>query len=249
MKKIKEITITVLIILAGLAVVLFIYNHTSSRSSRELAKRIAEINPRGSPASSIEGLRQAIALYEEQIERNVREGAQTGVYWKILGIRLADRNMHRDALAAFERAIHFNTEDASIFYHAGVSAASVAKSIVGFSANSQQEREHFFNLAENSQLRAIELDITYSRPMYALGVLYAFELDRPQDAIYHLERYLQLVPSGFPAMFVLARAFFMLEDFSRAIEIYDRIIDRSRDSKTREEAMILRDVVQGMIYG
>jgi len=246
MKKFKEFLIALILIIVTVSVVYLIYNRTSTRYSRDLAKRMAELSPRGGPPETIDGLRKAIALYEAQIERNVMEGAQTGVYWKILSMRLADRNLHNDALEALERAIYFNTEDATLYYLTGVSAASVAKSIVGFSGNSQRDREHFFNLSEKSYLRALELEITYPRPMYGLGVLYAFELDRPADAIVHLERYLQINTSDFSAMFILARAYFMTQNFQKAIEIYERIAERTKDKDVKEEALINRDFIQGM---
>jgi len=238
----------ILILGAVGCLIYFIYQSTSARTSKELAKRMAELSPRGGPPETIDALRQAIALYEDQIERNVKEGAQTGVYWKILATRLADRNMHNDALQALERAIYFNTEDAALFYLTGVSAASVAKSIVGFSVSDERQREHYFKLAENSYLRALDLDITYTRPMYGLGILYVFELDRPQDAIVHLERYLQIQTSDVSAMFVLARAFYVTGEYYRAIDLYDRIADRTKDKKLRDDALNNRDIIQGILY-
>ncbi|MCL2809661.1 MAG: tetratricopeptide repeat protein [Treponema sp.] len=249
MRKLRDFIIALIIIAALGTLIYYMYQRTSARTSRDLARRIAEISPTGGPPESIEGLRQAIALYEDQIERNVREGAQTGVYWKILAMRLIDRDMDNDALEALERAIYYNSEDPVLFYLTGISAAKVGKSKVGFSAASQREQEHYYRLAENAYKRALELDITYIRPMYGLAILYAFELDRPLDAIVQLERLLLLTPSDTSAMFVLARAYFMTENFTRAIEMYDRILDRSRDKQIREEAMYLKDIVQGMLYG
>jgi len=248
MKRFKEIFIGLVIIAAVFSLVVFIYRNESSKYSRELARRINEISPRGGAPETIDGLRQAIALYEDQIERNVREGVQTGVYWKILGTRLADRSMHNEALDAFERAIYFNSEDPVLFYLTGVSAGIVAKSIVGFSVNSELEREHFFSLSENSYLRAIELDITYARAMYGLAVLYVFELDRIQDAIIYLERYLQINPSDNNAIAVLARANFMLGNLREAVELYDRIAARTRDQKMKEEALENREFIMRLIY-
>jgi len=248
MKKFKEFLITLVLLAFVGTVIYFIYQSTSTRNSKELVKRMAELSPRGGPPETIEGLRKAIALYEDQIERNVREGAQTGVYWKILATRLSDRKMHNDALDALERAIHFNTEDPLLYYLTGVSAGSVAKSIVGFSVNSDRDRDHYFSLAEKSYLRALELDITYTRAMYGLAVLYAFELNRPHDAIVQIERYMQILPSDIPAMFVLARAYFMSGELRKASEIYERIAERTRAKDVREEALNLRDRIQGMLY-
>ncbi|MCL2214514.1 MAG: tetratricopeptide repeat protein [Treponema sp.] len=249
MKKFKEFLTAILIIAAVGALLYFMYQRGSVKTNRELAGRIAELSPRGGPPETIDGLRHAIALYEDQIERNVREGAQTGVYWKILATRLADRNMHNDALSALEKAIYYNTEDALLYYLTGVSASFVAKSIIGFSVNDINERERYFNLAEKGYLRALEIDITYTRPMYGLGVLYVFELDKPQEAVTCLDRYLSINTSDISAMFILARAHFMLQNYSRAVEIYDRIIDRTRNQSEKNEALNNRDYIQGIIYG
>jgi len=249
MKKVRDFFIAILIIAAVSALIYYIYDRVSARTSRELSRRIAELSPKGGPPETIDGLRQAIALYEDQIERNVKEGAQTGVYWKILAIRFADRNMHNDALEALERAVYFNSEDPVLFYLTGVSAANAAKSVIGFSPNADLEKNRLYNLSENGYLRALEIDVTYARPMYGLAVLYVFELDRPKDAVTYLERYIQLSPSDMSAMFVLARAHFMLEEYKQAVEIYDRIINRTRDKGMREEAQSNRDYIQGIIYG
>jgi len=248
MKKLKEFVMAIIIVAAVGSLIYFMYERGSSRTNRELAKRMMEISPRGGPPETIDGLKQAIALYEDQIERNIREGAQTGVYWKILATRLADMNMHNDALDALERAVYLNTDDPALYYLTAVSAANVAKSKVGFNTNAEREREHYYRLSENSYLRALQLDITYSRAMYGLAVLYVFELDRPQDAIVQLERYLQLQPSDNSALFVLARAHFMLENYRQSIETYDKIISRTKDNKIKEEASNNRDFIMGIIY-
>jgi len=248
MKRIKETLLAILILFVVGTFVYYMYKHVNQKNNRELAKRIMELSPKGGPPETIDGLRKAIALYEDQIDKNVREGAQTGTYWKILAIRLADKNMHNDALEAFERAIYFNTEDPTLFYLNGVSAASVAKSLVGSSTAIAKEKERLFKVAENSYLRALELDATYAKPMYALGILYVFELDRPLDAIPYLERYLKINVSDVSALFVLARAYFTTGNYSDALDCYDRIIARTKDKKIKENALMNKDLIQGIIY-
>jgi tetratricopeptide (TPR) repeat protein len=249
MKKAKDVIVGILVVAVIVTIGLFVYRFDKNRTHRDLAKRIAELSPRGGTPETIDGLRQAIALYEAQIETNVRDGAQTGTYWKILGIRLADRNMDRDALGAFEKAVYYNSGDPTIFYLTGVSAGRVAKSVVGFSSGSAAERDQFFTLAENSYRRALDLDPQYYKPMYGLGILYIFELDRPQEAIPYMEKYVQYQANDVSAMFVLARAYYMTENYQQAIEMYDRIIAKTKDAKVRSEAQSNRDIVMGQIYG
>jgi len=248
MKQLKEILLGIFVILVFGWLITYVYRYETSSKNKELAKRIAELSPRGGPPETIDGMRQAIALYENQIERNVREGAQTGVYWKILAIRLADKKLDNDALDALERAIFYNSEDPILYYLTGVSAAKVAKSKVGFSADAQVEREHYYKLSENAYLRALELDVTYTKAMYGLAILYVFELDRPQDAIVQLERYLQIQASDINAMFVLARSYYMMRNFSSAIEVYERIVARTKDQKIKEEAFKNMDIVREAMY-
>jgi tetratricopeptide (TPR) repeat protein len=226
------------------------YRYEKSKSHSDLAKRIAEISPRGGPPETIEGLKSAIAAYEAQIELNIREAAQTGVYWKILATRYSDRGMHGDALYALEQAIHYNAEDPALYYLTGVSAAIAAKSSLDFpgAGGGDASRERYFALAEDAYRRAIALDESYARPRYGIGILYIFELDRPAEAIPHLERYLQLMSSDINAMFALARAFYVTGQNTRAVELYDRIIARTKDSAVKEEAQKNRDIVLGSVY-
>ena len=249
MKKVKETVIGILVLVVIVALVAFVYNNERGKIHKDLAKRIAEINPRGGTPQTIEALREAIAAYEEQIERNVQEGAQTGTYWKILAIRLADKGMHQDALDAFERAIYYNAEDPVLFYLTGESASIVAAGTVGFSANSGSEKEHFSRLAETSYLRSIQLDGSYARPLLGLGILYTFDQDRAIEAIPLLERYMQLSPNSIQGMFVLARAYYMTENFDRAIDLYDTIISKSKDPKVKQEAQNNIELIRSLIYG
>jgi tetratricopeptide (TPR) repeat protein len=79
-------------------------------------------------------------------------------------------------------------------------------------------------------------------------VLYTFELDRPAEAIPYLEQYLRILPTDIPAMFVLARACYMTEDYGPAIELYDRIIARTKDPEVKAEAQNNKDLVWERMY-
>jgi tetratricopeptide (TPR) repeat protein len=247
--KIRDAFLGILVLLVlGAAVVLF-YRYEKGKAHRELAKRISELSPRGGLPETIDGLRQAIAAYEAQIELNVKEGAQAGAYWKILAVRLADKGMHRDAIAALERALYFNANDPTLMYLTGESSSIVAANALNFSVLSEAERERFYTLAESSYLRAIALDDSYAKPLLGLGILYTFDLFRPAEAIPYLSRYLDLLSTDVKAMFVLARAYYMTENYEKAVELYDRILARSKDPKVRAEAQNNKELIRGRVYG
>jgi tetratricopeptide (TPR) repeat protein len=245
-KKEAAIGIVVIVIIASVILGLTVYQRRSSRNA--LAARIAELSPPGGGVpETIESLRAAIGLYEEQIEQHVRDAAQTGLYWKILAVRLQDRGLHNEALEALERALYYTPADSSLHYMTGVSAGMAAKS--AFVSTNQQNREHYYALSETAYLRAIELDPRYGRPRYGLGVLYVFDLDRPLEAIPHLLRYLEITTRDVDAMFVLARAYYMTEEYQAAADLYDRIIEISKDENKRAEARNNKQLVLDVLYG
>jgi tetratricopeptide (TPR) repeat protein len=237
-----------LVVILFAASILGVYLFERQKSRYELARRIAELSPRGGVPVTIEGLRSAIAIYEEAIEEHVRDAAQAGVYWKILAVRLADRGMHRDALDALEMVIRYQGEDPTSFYLTGISAAIVAKNSLGFSREgAPAERGRYFSMAERAYLRAIELDSAYAKPRYGLGILYTFELERPADAIPHLEKYLELMNRDVDAMFALARAYYMIGSYEKAVDLYDRIVVSTKDTAKQNEARNNRDYVMGQL--
>jgi tetratricopeptide (TPR) repeat protein len=235
----------VLVILAA-ALVLFL-NIRKSQARNDMASRIAGISGRGGPPETIEGLREALALYEKRIEAHVRDAAQAGVYWKILAVRLQDRGLHLEALDALEQAMNYNAEDPALRYMTGISAARAAKGTVDMTGAGQRDR--YYALSESAFLAAIDLDGTYSRPRYALGVLYTFDLNRPEDAIPHLTRFLELSANDVDGMFVLARAYYMTSRHREALELYDRILSVTRDSDKKREAEENRQRVMESYYG
>ena len=203
----------------------------------------------GSYPENIAKLKASIASYEKRIERHVKDAAATATYWKILAVRLQDRGLHGDALAALERAIFYSPSDPALHYYTGVSAGIIAKSIHLYPGSTDNGREQYYALAEDSFLRAIELDGRYLRPRYSLGVLYVFELERPEDAIPHLERCLEISRNDVDTMFVLARAHYMLKNYRAALDIYDRIITLTRDEQKRVDAQNNRQLIMGQMYG
>jgi len=219
-----------------------------NKKQNDLAVQIFSMGP-GGPPDTIEGLRTAIAAYEKQIEAHVRDAAQTGVYYKILAVRLQDRGLHNDALQAIQKALYYNPADPVLVYMAGLSQAILAKSYTNFTKADNAERDRLYALAESNYLTAIKLDDRYQKPRYGLGVLYVFELDRPQDAIVHLERCLEINTNDVDTMFVLARAYFMTGDYQKALDLYNRIINVTRDDSKRTEARNNRQTVMEYLGG
>jgi tetratricopeptide (TPR) repeat protein len=248
--KIKETALGLLALIVVAGGIWGLWSYQKNKDRDDLARRIFETGSRstGIP-STIEGLRSAINAYEAQIERHVKDAAQTGVYWKILATRLQDKGLHLEALEALEHALGYYPEDPALHYMTGLSSGYAAKDAHNFPGGEADLRSRYFTLAESAYLRAIELDDRYLRPRYGIGVLYVFELDRPAEAIPHLLRLLEISTRDVDAMSVLARAYYMTGEIEEALKLYDRIAALTKDPKKREEAEKNRQYLQGQLYG
>ncbi|MDR2783279.1 MAG: tetratricopeptide repeat protein [Treponema sp.] len=242
MRKETTIGVVVIAVVALLVIGGIVLQNISARSQE--AARIADIS-NSKNAQTIDDLKRTIAAYENQLEQFTKASAKSGTYWKILATRLQDKNQHDGALDALQNAIRYNPEDTALFYMTGVSAGVMAKSTLDFPGTaSEKKRGDYYKLAEEGYLRAIELNERYDRPLYGIGILYVFELDRSADAIPYLQRYIDL-NSGNPegaadAMFVLARAYYTIGEYRRAIEQFDGILSVSKNKNKLEQATALK---------
>ena len=236
MKKIKGLSLAIAVFILVIAAAAVSFFHERNKGRMEFADYLISQHGRWATPDSVNELKAAIAANERRIERHVQYASRNATYWKLLSVRLQQRGLHGEALEALEQAISISPEDPLLHYYTGVSAGIMAKSFHLFPGRDNSERNSYYALAESALLRAIELDGSYLRPRYSLGVLYVFDLDRPEDAVPHLQRYLEISRNDVDTMFVLARAFFMMRRFQDSVNLYERIITLSGDEQKRTDA-------------
>jgi tetratricopeptide (TPR) repeat protein len=237
-------SIVILLVIAAGITGIFVYKRIARRNS--LAAQIAALSPRGAPPRSVEDLRRAIDLYEQKIEEHVKDAAQTGVYWKILGSRLMDGKnpLYGEALGALENAARYYPEDETIHYLIGVAAGNLARSEY-FSPGEQAEH---YRVSEAAYLRALDLEGRYGKALYGLSVLYVYNLNRPAEAVLPMELFLDINKSDTDGMFVLAAAYYMTENYEGAAELYGRIAGLSKNKEVKARAEEFRRQVMDEWY-
>ncbi len=182
-------------------------------------------------------LKEAISKYEKRVNDIMIAEGRVGIWYKMLGTRYMDKKMYRKALKSFQNALEYYPENQNLFYKVGLSASLVAKNSLDFDATGQDiEKKRYYDLAVSAYERAIEIDPKYSRAIYALSVLYVFELNRPADAIPLLKTVVEREKKPLNHMFLLARAYYMTGESNVAIEMYEKIIAISGSEKQRKEA-------------
>jgi len=200
------------------------------------ARRLQDMEMGVKNPSSIEELQSAIQKYQGKINEILIMEQKIGIWYKVLGRRYMDKKMYKKALEAFQSALEYFPENQHVFYQIGVCAAVLAKSTLDYPGMSDAERQAYFDLSVSAYKRAVELDPTYTRAVYALSVLYVFELNRPADAIAIMEPLAAREKKPLDSLFILGRAYYMTGQYEKAIAMYDRIIKTSGSAEQRADA-------------
>ena len=103
--------------------------------------------------------------------------------------------------------------------------------------------ERYYKLACKAYKRAIEIDPSYSKAIYALSVLYVFELGTPQEAIPLLEKSIDGKMKPLDELFLLGRAYAMVGENEKAIASFQRIVDISGSEAQRKQAKENIDII------
>ncbi len=203
----------------------------------------------GSP-TTIEELKTAIEKYDARIADLQLSQTQVGIWYKILGTRYLDNKMYGEALKAFQSALQYYPDNQNLYYYVGICAGYMSHTALDYNATGNMEQKYnYLKLAETAYLRAIEIEPRYSRALYALSVLYVYELDEPAKAIPYLEKVLDIEKKHTDAMFILARAYYSTYEFDKAVEMYDKIISVTTSDKKKADAEANKKIVLDASYG
>ncbi len=210
---------------------------------------LEERSMKDAPPSTIEDLKKGIQEYSREAERTIEATERIGAYWRLLAVRYMEKRMYIEAYEAAREALKYYPGNASLYYTAGLGLAYQAKiDSVSGSAAVPAQRERLAS-AEAAYLRALESDPRYGRALYALSVLYVFELDRPEEAGPYLERLLDIETRNVDAMFLLARVRFTAGRLEDAANLYDTILSMTRVEEKKKQAEENKKAVLDLLYG
>ena len=212
-----------------------------SCNSKSFIQRVQEYEEGVSNPNTEAELKEAIKKYERRIEDIMVASERVGTWYKILGTRYVDKKMYKDALGCFQKAIEFYPENQNLYYRVGVCAAFMAKNSLDFEDDGLEER--YYKMAVKAYKRAIEIDANYSKAIYALAVLYFFELEMPEAAVPLLEKAIDGKMKPLEELFLLGRAYFMIGENEKAITTFQRIIDISGIEAQRKQAKENIDII------
>ncbi len=183
-------------------------------------------------------LKKGIEEYKKEADRTIKAEAEIGIYYRLVGLELMKLSMYEKAFENFKAAIEYYPENEVLFYYSGVALARSAKSVM-----EEDEQRRMMQKAAVYYRRAVELRPGYKDALYALSVLYLFELNKPFDALSSLEELLKSDPGNIDALFLKARACAATGNVRDAVDTYNRIIKTAGDSPEAVKAREFRDTL------
>jgi len=214
----------------------FLLPVSCGREKREYAELLSEFEPeeyadQEASEETIRELEKKIGDTKKEVERTINATYDLALYNKMLAVEFIELEMYGPALDALKKAIEISPANRLLFYYAGVCSAQMSKS-----TTNEADRQRYLEDAEFYYLRAIDLKNNYVEALFALSVLYVFEMNKPLDAKTLLEQVLEYSSSNMQAMFLLARVNVQLGDVEAAIELYEKIEESSNIEDEQREA-------------
>lgn len=212
-------------------------DRTKQMLQRLMATQPEQYQGEGVTEEKLEELKREIKKFEDEITELVKKQSELGIYYRMLGMEYFDQEMYGPALELFREGMEIYPNNRLLHYYAGVSQSQLAKAEA-----EEEKREKLFEQAAYYYERAIELKENYVDALYALSVLYVFELDRPSDALPHVRKILQLRDEHYRAEFLLARIRVEEGRVEEAMELYQNIaenapqqdmVERARENRER----------------
>ncbi|MDA3941837.1 MAG: tetratricopeptide repeat protein [Spirochaetia bacterium] len=184
----------------------------------------------------IKELEESIEKYSKDVDRVVTANAEIGVYYRMLALEYFDFKLYKHALENLEKSMDYYPTNPVLYYYSGLSLANIARAEIDKAKSLSMLRE-----AEIYYITAIKLRRTYSDAMYALAILYMFDLYSLEDARPLLENLLSLDPQNWEALSLYARYNVEIGDIDTAIELYNEISEKAWDDGMKEQAVLNRD--------
>lgn len=205
----------------------FILSSCTSKKTKELANQVYETEEdRVNSDKRIRELTRDIKKVEKDLDELLDLYQKNGNFHRAMGIKMIHYKMFYKAYEHFNKALEFFPNSEMIHYYRGLSAAQYAKS---------QDQDHIYreyiDRARISYEYSLELNPRFPKGLYALSIIYVYEIDRPDDAKPLLDRLLEISTREFDAMLLRSLLFERDGELNRAIDLYDKVLRLSENQK------------------
>ncbi|MCF6335457.1 MAG: hypothetical protein L3J12_06925 [Spirochaetales bacterium] len=236
----KKSFVLILLVLISLALLSSCSDTEKKTLKRILGTEKSDYENEEVSRERIKELEKGIAEYSRDVDRVVKGNAEIGVYYRMIALEYIDLAMYQLALTNLEKSMDFYPGNPVLSYLAGVSMANIARAEAD-----DGKRFVLFRKSEEYYLAAVRLRSNYSNALYALSVLYMFDLESPEKAAPLLEKILLKNPKDWDAKSLYARYKVVSGDIDSAVSLYDEISRDAWDEQMKIQAGENRDALLG----
>ncbi|MCG8479345.1 MAG: hypothetical protein MI724_09645 [Spirochaetales bacterium] len=186
----------------------------------------------------IEELRADIERYREEIRETTVRLGRVATFQRLLARELMEAEMYGPALEALEAAMEIQTDNANLYYLAGVATArsARARAIAG-------DEAAYYERAERLYRAAIDIRPDYREALYGLTVLLTFELDRPEEALSYARRLAEVESREPSVQFLFANVLVRNGLDEEAAAVYGELARNALTDEQRRRAAHNRDAL------
>lgn len=238
--------------LACLAMLTLLTASCSSGGDKNFIERMFDLESRSmknAPPSSVEELRKAIAQYGGDVEKTVKAMEKVASFWRLLAVRYMEQGLYGDAYDAAVKALGHYPDNSGLYYVAGVSAAFLSKTASAELGGGAASMEAWLRAAEGSYLQSIEIDDRNTKSLYALSVLYSYELVDYEAAVSTIERYLAIVTRDADAYLLYGRSLYGAGRLQDAADAFDKVIAYTKIEEKKKLAADNKKQILDELYG
>lgn len=227
----KRRGLAILVVVAGSLLVV-----SCTKPNPVMVKQLADLNaPAGKGGAAgkptIGELQGEVRKYQSEVDKIYAAQKHLGRLYQMLALKYFNSNMYGPALKSFQQAIEVYPTNPVLAYMAGLCQAQIAKAQA-----SKEQRQAMFEEAATYYKNAIAINGNYKDALFALSVLYVFELDKSSAAEPLLKKVISRDPKDTSALFLLARVYAQGGRPEEAAKIYDRISSSNATSKEKTRA-------------
>ncbi|MGL1894321.1 MAG: hypothetical protein OCD02_22005 [Spirochaetaceae bacterium] len=210
---------------AFIILIISIFFSCTSEKTKNLASQVYETeeNKESNRDKRLNELTKDIKKIEKDLEETLEKYQKIGNFQRALGVKMMHYKMYKKAYDHFNNAIEFYPNSEMLHYYRGVAAGQYAKS-----QDEESIRREYLQKAQYNHEHSLELNPRFPKGLYALSILYVYELDRPNDAKPLLDRLLKISTREFDAMLLLALLLEKDDELSAALDLYDTVLSLSK---------------------
>jgi tetratricopeptide (TPR) repeat protein len=224
----------------------------SSGEDKNFLERMFDLESRSmknAPPSSVEELKAAISQYRAEVERTVSAMESQAGYWRLLAVRLMEQGLFGDSYEAALKALRYYPDNSGLYYVAGLSASFLSRSASAELGGGAASREAWLRAAEGAYLESIDLNPRNTRSLYALAVLYSFELEDYEAAVAMVQRFLAISTRDADGFLLLGRSLYGAGRLEEAVEAYDNAIRFTTIEEKKKQASDNKKQILDELYG